>query len=459
MATMTAASAVHTFSSQPKAVTGRRAKYRDPGIDGTLGEGEFRELKETTISWDKRVHRGNTYSVYTRNAAAASYAAASSPQATRTMRRKARPKEPSLFEMGLPEAERVPVDLVDHLVEKVAVVEVAPCEAQTDEFMPEPPPAQYLPQKTGVDVETQVEDGELFSFDDEVEPLLDVLVNKTLEQALMEVEEEYELASMKSFKEEWYQKQGTQMEDWQVQVDEEWARWRHKEEVAEQKRAQKRQEAQVLLKIQAMSAAHMHLAQLVPNAVKDLMNVSLDDARQVAIEQSFLPGLINTVKAEVEGITRTRVLASEAVTEVVTQSLATVRAAQAEQRQRYQEMERRWAEEAQIRRGNIRIWVDDGKGGKVAVGPITITSDDVLEEAQERIFAWLQENEPELSAAWPWGVVLCLEGEPIDSVAAVFSAKAGQISLQPKPEPAQALEEQEGDLAEGDEEAEDPAGS
>lgn len=39
--------------------------------------------------------------------------------------------------------------------------------------------------------------GELFNFDAEVEPLLEVLVGKVLEQALMEVLEEEELAALK----------------------------------------------------------------------------------------------------------------------------------------------------------------------------------------------------------------------------------------------------------------------
>ena len=40
--------------------------------------------------------------------------------------------------------------------------------------------------------------GELFDFDAEVEPLLEVLVGKVLEQSLMEVLEEEELAAMKA---------------------------------------------------------------------------------------------------------------------------------------------------------------------------------------------------------------------------------------------------------------------
>merc|ERR1719387_1814709 len=118
-------------------------------------------------------------------------------------RRPKRKKEPSPFDMELPRPERNAVNLLPHLVEEVKIVEEDNAEAQTDEFLPEPPPQEYLPQKTGIDAFTQVEDGELFNFNVEVEPLLDVLVNKTLEQSIMEVEEEYELESMKQFKEEW----------------------------------------------------------------------------------------------------------------------------------------------------------------------------------------------------------------------------------------------------------------
>ena len=64
-----------------------------------------------------------------------------------------------------------------------------PGDAQTDEFLPEVPPEHYRPQKTGVDVSTQVEDGELFNFEYEVEPILDVLISKTLEQSTMETQD------------------------------------------------------------------------------------------------------------------------------------------------------------------------------------------------------------------------------------------------------------------------------
>lgn len=54
-----------------------------------------------------------------------------------------------------------------------------------------------MPIKRGIDKKTLVEDNELFSFEDEVEPILSVLCGKTLEMARMEVLEEEELREMK----------------------------------------------------------------------------------------------------------------------------------------------------------------------------------------------------------------------------------------------------------------------
>lgn len=68
---------------------------------------------------------------------------------------------------------------------------------QTDAFLDRAPSPLFIPQKSGVDVATQVYEGELFDFDYEVQPILEVLVGKTIEQALMEVHEEEELEMLR----------------------------------------------------------------------------------------------------------------------------------------------------------------------------------------------------------------------------------------------------------------------
>merc|ERR1719265_1302270 len=78
-------------------------------------------------------------------------------------------------------------------------------ETQTDFLLDRPPSPLFMPAKIGVDVDTQIEHGDLFDFDMEVEPVLEVLVGKTLEQSMMEVLEEEELASLERHQEEFEQ--------------------------------------------------------------------------------------------------------------------------------------------------------------------------------------------------------------------------------------------------------------
>lgn len=67
---------------------------------------------------------------------------------------------------------------------------------QTDEFHKRPPTPPYIPKKTGIDSATQVEDYELFDFDREVTPIVDVIITKTLEQSRLEIEQEEEIKKM-----------------------------------------------------------------------------------------------------------------------------------------------------------------------------------------------------------------------------------------------------------------------
>ena len=68
---------------------------------------------------------------------------------------------------------------------------------QTDLFPPPSQPLLIWPKKTGVDKECQIEDGDLFCFDEEVQPLVHIIVSKTLEESRREVLEEEEFKHIK----------------------------------------------------------------------------------------------------------------------------------------------------------------------------------------------------------------------------------------------------------------------
>ena len=70
-------------------------------------------------------------------------------------------------------------------------------DTQTDEFHRRPPTPEYIPRKIGIDTSTQIENNtELFNFDEEVDPILEIIMKKTLEQALLEVSAEEEMKAM-----------------------------------------------------------------------------------------------------------------------------------------------------------------------------------------------------------------------------------------------------------------------
>lgn len=67
-------------------------------------------------------------------------------------------------------------------------------ETQTDLFLERPPTPPYIPAKIGIDAATEIGEGELFHFEAEAQPIIDVLVDNTLELSLLEVAHEKEIA-------------------------------------------------------------------------------------------------------------------------------------------------------------------------------------------------------------------------------------------------------------------------
>jgi hypothetical protein len=65
-----------------------------------------------------------------------------------------------------------------------------------DTYIQRPPTAHFVEEEPGVDVETQVWDGDLFNYDAEVRPMIKVIVQHTLLRALAEVHEEVEVESI-----------------------------------------------------------------------------------------------------------------------------------------------------------------------------------------------------------------------------------------------------------------------
>ena len=88
-----------------------------------------------------------------------------------------------------------------------------------------------------------------------------------------------------------------------------------------------------------------------------------------------------------------------------------------------------------LRRRRIRFAVNHGSGVSLPVGPIRVSIWDSVEEVLTRVFKWQQEDERKLTGMWPHGVLLLVNGQPLQRTAELWEAKVGQIGLVAAPVP------------------------
>ncbi|KAH0625957.1 hypothetical protein JD844_034346 [Phrynosoma platyrhinos] len=172
---------------------------------------------------------------------------------------------------------------LEELADRIIEVDV---ECQTDAFLDRPATPLFIPAKTGKDVATQIWEGELFDFDIEVRPMLEVLVGKTIEQALLEVMEEEELADMRAHQYAYLELRCA--------------------ELAEERR--KKQQLEVLQKeketsekIAARAFAQRYLSDLIPSVFGSLRDSGyFYDPVERDIETGFIPWLMEQVEENTE---------------------------------------------------------------------------------------------------------------------------------------------------------------
>uniref|UniRef100_A0A0G4FCE0 Uncharacterized protein n=1 Tax=Chromera velia CCMP2878 TaxID=1169474 RepID=A0A0G4FCE0_9ALVE len=233
----------HSFSTVPRPVSSKK-KYRDYISGGDVNEAGGGTIP-VNMMFDKRVHRGCTYSAgpigaggdpnphsfrksvalqgrsdrghgqWSTDAVSPQMGIGADPQEGPRGRGRVQAgmKMPGPLDIPLPEPEREPLNLDPFLIAPDNRVKTQEVLTQCDPFLPRPPAPRYLCRKRGVDAFTQVEDGELmvgdkktnelFVFHEEIKPVVSILCDKTIEQALTEVEEAHELSEHQTFREEW----------------------------------------------------------------------------------------------------------------------------------------------------------------------------------------------------------------------------------------------------------------
>ncbi len=103
-----------------------------------------------------------------------------------------------------------------------------------------------------------------------MQPILNVLLSKTVEQALLEVEEETELAEIRRYKDGAYKRQSEERDEWEQEVKREIARIKAKNKALKVARAKREQQALTLQKIQCIATAKTYLGGVFANSMEAL---------------------------------------------------------------------------------------------------------------------------------------------------------------------------------------------
>lgn len=313
---------MHQFQSKPQSVEPRTKKYR---FKQSNQWGDAQDVPvSNSIMNDPRVVRGSTYAARIISQAQredeerlARQARMHSKRASQARRRKksvrtASPEPvPGRSHMYSQTDEYLEV-LVDRPPEKEATT-------QTDALMDRPPSPLFRPAKIGVDKSTQIEPGDLFNFNVEVEPILEVLVGKTLEQAMDEVLEEEELANIRKHKAAFEQQRNIELAEVQRLEAEERRKAAEKERRVAQENNRVRQEEEVMEKVAARGFAKNYLADLHSAVFDKLVGTGhFFDPVEREVNDVFMPWLHKATANCLGQINAARELASELVVAALT---------------------------------------------------------------------------------------------------------------------------------------------
>ncbi|KAM4528758.1 radial spoke head protein 3 homolog isoform 2-T2 [Fundulus diaphanus] len=309
---------MYTFSSRPRPVE-TRSKYREPAPEQT-------QRQYGNIMYDRRVVRGNSFAQQPIPRTEQSDAAAIQRQQALKRRAIARRQAREQLRTKTPDAlqgrQHVDVQTELYLEELSNIIETTDIECQTDDFMDRPATPLFIPAKSGVDAETQIEEGELFDFDLEVQPVLEVLVGKTIEQSLLEVMEEEELACLRTQQRVFQELRNNELAEVQRLQEQERRRREEKERrVAQQKEVLKK-ERETAEKIAARVFSQQYLAGLLPSVFTSLRNHGyFYDHVEKDIEVNFLPWLMDEVNNQLQKRNTARELLDTIIHEVTQKRL------------------------------------------------------------------------------------------------------------------------------------------
>lgn len=278
----------YTFRAEPKAVKSR-PKYRKQDAS------QRQALGNSNLMSDKRVMRGNTYSRKPQPKVMEK-----APIRPHTPTRKRVPQQELIMRVPTPEPvagrQHMSIQTDNYLEDLRERTREHDFGTQTDPELDYPEKPLFVPQSSGVDMFTFIEEGDLFDFDMEVEPILHVITAKSLDQALLEVFEEEEMKEMLAHREEYSQLRNAKMAELQ--------RLEAKDKRFEEEKKRRIAQAEKRVVEQAQLAKERAARTLAKDFYMDLQNTIVSklassgfffDPALKQIQGTFLPWLVKKV--------------------------------------------------------------------------------------------------------------------------------------------------------------------
>lgn len=170
---------------------------------------------------------------------------------------------------------------------------------QTDDFLPLEPEPTYIRPKYGVDAATQVDSKYVFNFDEEVEPLVETLVGKVLEQSVNEVLNESELKVLRETQAHHEQKRSLQLSRLQLEEQRQLRLEREREQRVVNQRVKAETMKLEIKQRKAKQTAQVFLEELSETVLQDLVDTGrVEDPVRRDIRDVFLPWVKQLVEVE-----------------------------------------------------------------------------------------------------------------------------------------------------------------
>ncbi|EER15849.1 Flagellar radial spoke protein, putative [Perkinsus marinus ATCC 50983] len=173
-------------------------------------------------------------------------------------------------------------------------------ETQTPFAYERPPSPLFMPVSSGNDAGTQILEGELFDFDKEVIPVLEVIVGRTIEKALMEVLEEEELKAIEKRQAEFAALRHAELLEAQRMEGVEKRRSDEKERRKTQEKMRVTKEGVLRLKVLSRQLSKHVVAEVEADVFRKLQELGkFDEPQLIDVETRVLPNMMSRVAEEV----------------------------------------------------------------------------------------------------------------------------------------------------------------